>query len=369
MFTMNSYIFTTLALASMCLGHMEISNPIPFRSKLNTHAVPATIDYSMTAPLKADGSDFPCKGYQVDMADASGAGFATATYTPGSSASFTWVGGAPHGGGSCQAALSYDQGKTWKVIHSYVGSCPISSGQSFDFTVPADAPGGSAVLGVTWFNHIGNREMYMNCASVKIGGASAKIRKAAPAVAFSARPDLFVANLGNGCTTVEGKDVVFPNPGPDVTTKTSSDNSGSFTGTCAAVKGVGGASGSSNAAPAAPVASSAAPAPAPSSTSVISIEIIPTHAPTATGTASTPAATGAPASALTPSKDGQCGGTQTCIGNTFGTGNCCSAQGFCGSGDAWCGVGCQSAFGQCGTFTNGTSTPSRRSRVYRPPFN
>ncbi len=61
----------------------------------------------------------------------------------------------------------------------------------------------------------------------------------------------------------------------------------------------------------------------------------------ATGTAS---ATSTPS--MTVSTDGSCGGTVTCKGNLGG--QCCSKFGFCGSSDAFCGTGCQSAFGLCG---------------------
>lgn len=50
--------------------------------------------------------------------------------------------------------------------------------------------------------------MYMNCAVVTIGGSGTKLK----ARALSG-PSLFLANIGNGCTTASGTDVVFPNPG------------------------------------------------------------------------------------------------------------------------------------------------------------
>ncbi|TLS28280.1 hypothetical protein PpBr36_00011, partial [Pyricularia pennisetigena] len=46
------------------------------------------------------------------------------------------------------------------------------------------------------------------------------------------------------------------------------------------------------------------------------------------------------------SPDGVCGGAgNTCQGSPFG--HCCSRYGYCGNGDAYCGSGCQSAFGTC----------------------
>ncbi|RDW89567.1 hypothetical protein BP6252_01599 [Coleophoma cylindrospora] len=47
----------------------------------------------------------------------------------------------------------------------------------------------------------------------------------------------------------------------------------------------------------------------------------------------------------TPSTDGTCSTSVTCLGSGFG--NCCSANGFCGSDVAHCGTGCQAALGNC----------------------
>lgn len=50
----------------------------------------------------------------------------------------------------------------------------------------------------------------MNCAVVTIGG-SKKLAKR-----NLSGPDMFVANIGNGCSTPAGTDIVFPDPGPDI---------------------------------------------------------------------------------------------------------------------------------------------------------
>lgn len=236
-----SSILAALTLGSAVNAHMALQWPQPFRASFNPHAVQANVDYSLTSPLNADGSNFPCKGYQTDLGTPAGA--SVVTWNAGGSYNFSVEGGAVHGGGSCQIALSYDKGVSFTVIHSYVGSCPLSSGEDFQFTLPADAPTGAAMFAWVWYNEIGNREIYMDCASITVDAGTGP----ASTTKFADRPDLFVANLGNGCTTVEGKEVQFPNPGPDadVTTKDSvGDNSGSYTGTCAAVKGIGGGSGS-----------------------------------------------------------------------------------------------------------------------------
>ncbi|KAM3082480.1 hypothetical protein ACMFMF_002141 [Clarireedia jacksonii] len=379
--------------ASTINAHLALTWPLPFRAAYNPNSVQSQIDYSITSPLAASGSNFPCK--YNDMGTAGGK--SVVTWQAGATANWTVGSGALHGGGSCQVALSYDSGKTFHVIHSYIGSCPTAVSSSADFTIPADAPAGEALFAWTWQNLVGNREFYMSCASVTIeGGEKAR---AAPAVAFSERPGLFLVNLGNGCTSVEGKSVNYPAPGPDADVTRVSSDQGSFTGTCGPVNGVVSANGAGsasastvNSSSAAPMASSASAPIASSSSGPVSIEIIPSasvsssavqsaSAPTSSASApvssapapassasapassassaSTPSSSGTSSSSsssspLTISTDGQCSGGKTCKGSTWGP--CCSKWGFCGGpGDAWCGAGCQPGFGDCGTFINSTS--------------
>jgi hypothetical protein len=247
-----------LASSQLAAAHMEISYPAPFRSRFNPNAV--NIDYTNTAPLDATGSNYPCKGYHSDLG--TGAGEPTATFAPGGAYNFTVVGSATHGGGSCQVSLSYDKGKTFTVIQSIIGGCPLSS--NYGFTIPADAPTGEAIWAWTWNNNIGNREQYMNCAAVTIGAGGAKREvEQRGTTAFSSRPQVFVANIGNGCTTTEGTDVDYPNPGPDVVTTGSLigkpvGNCGSGAGTSA---GGGSASSSTVQATVAPTPSKAVSLP------------------------------------------------------------------------------------------------------------
>ncbi|KAE8454286.1 hypothetical protein EG329_005211 [Mollisiaceae sp. DMI_Dod_QoI] len=349
---------------------MRLLSPPPFRAINNPHARQSQIDYSYTSPLSGP-AQFPCKGYQVDMNDPTGAGASVRTYTAGEAASFSVTGGATHGGGSCQIALAYpaDGLRKYTVIHSYEGSCPLSDGEVFEFTVPADAPTGSAVFAWTWFNKIGNREIYMNCASVTIApGSGGDV-----AVPFSSRPDIFVANLGNGCQTVEMKEVTFPSPGPDVTRVAASDMVNAFTGTCAPVNGIGNSGSPGGSSPGAstgnspagsgssvlhlePMSSSSMPSPASSSkpaTSTTStlgstFSLFP-----ASSTVSSPAATDPASGTFTLSTDGTCGGTKECR-----QGFCCSGSGFCGDTPMHCGAGCNPTYGKCGT----SSTSKRSAR-------
>ncbi|KAI9043925.1 putative extracellular protein [Aspergillus affinis] len=197
-------------LASAVSGHIQMSNPYPIRSPLNK-AASGQKDYSYTNPLSTDGSDYPCKGYVKDPFNS------VATYSPGGSYKLELEGSATHGGGSCQIALSYDNGATFKVIHSMLGGCPIT--KSYQFTIPSDAQTGEALLAWSWFNKVGNREMYMNCAQVTIGGGARKgTRDLDRRDAFSSLPELFRANTGGPaqCKTIEGEEVNFPLPGPSV---------------------------------------------------------------------------------------------------------------------------------------------------------
>ncbi|KAI7773654.1 hypothetical protein LA080_010216 [Diaporthe eres] len=241
------------ALAGSASAHMMVSFPAPLNSKYNQFADSGKIDYSYTAPLAADGSDYPCKGYQSDLGTP--AGQSVASFAVGGQGNITVVGGAAHGGGSCQISLSTDGAKTFKVIQSIIGNCPTNGEGNFDFTVPSDAPAGDAVLAWSWNNRIGNREFYMNCAAVTLTGGSAK-REATDkrAASFSSLPDMFVANIGNGCSVAEGGDVDYPNPGEAVTRN--SDNPEAPSGNCGS-SGSSSGSGSSDSGAAASPSSSA----------------------------------------------------------------------------------------------------------------
>ncbi|EJP65660.1 extracellular protein [Beauveria bassiana ARSEF 2860] len=204
-----------LGMAAFAQAHMALTYPPPMRSPKNKHTT--DIDYDLTSPLNADGSNFPCKGTLNLVGTPQGA--AVDDWAAGSSQTLSIDGSAWHSGGSCQASLSYDKGKTWTVIHSWLGSCPTGpSASSYDFKVPSDAPAGEAIFAWSWFNEVGNREMYMNCAVINIKGNKSKKRRGIP---MSQRPAMFVANVGNGCGTTEGVDLELPDPGEDVTRKDS----------------------------------------------------------------------------------------------------------------------------------------------------
>jgi hypothetical protein len=228
---------TTLAvfgLATLAQSHVEMNTPIPFgKSTLNN------------SPLLGDGSDFPCK-QRPGVYDAEGANNEMAL---GSDQPLSFTGSAVHGGGSCQISITYDKEPTknsvWKVIHSIEGGCPMRdiagnngndanaiSPSKYSFKVPNNLPTGGAVLAWTWFNKVGNREMYMNCAPVTLTGGASKRSGDDELMArnvtqfmerdiasYNGLPDMFVANLdpaGTACHTVDNKNVKFFNPGESV---------------------------------------------------------------------------------------------------------------------------------------------------------
>jgi hypothetical protein len=189
-----------LLFATLIQAHMELLWPYPFRSRFDRQVPEPMIDYSMTSPLLGDGSNYPCKGYNTNTPFRS-----TVTYSAGQVYNFTLSGSATHGGGSCQLSLSYDNGATFKVIQSIQGGCPLPL--TYDFIIPTRAPNGRALLAWSWFNLVGNREMYMNCVPVTIQGSSGG--------GISDLPNIFLANVGSKsrCKTVERQELVFPNPG------------------------------------------------------------------------------------------------------------------------------------------------------------
>ncbi|KAA8649266.1 hypothetical protein EYZ11_005544 [Aspergillus tanneri] len=197
-------VFGVLLTSGFAAAHMQLSWPYPLRSPLDPNADPSMIDYSMTNPLNQDGSNFPCKGYHKNTPWRT-----TAEWAAGQTYNITLAGSATHGGGSCQLSLSYDNGSTFKVIQSMMGGCPLTS--EYNFKLPSDVASGKALFAWTWFNLIGNREMYMNCADIEITGGSGS-----SASFDAAYPEIFVANVNNGCQTVEGKQTVFAEPGQQV---------------------------------------------------------------------------------------------------------------------------------------------------------
>ena len=324
------------ALPLLTTAHVKIESPVPYGAGNGAPALD-------TNPLLASGADFPCKQrpevYKLVKENI------LPLNVP---QTLSFQGQATHGGGSCQISLSRDREPTknsvWKVIHSIEGGCPSKNpgnvgndpfgfgADKFQYSVPGEVPEGKYTLAFTWFNKIGNREMYMNCAPVTVTGGSkaafVAVNGTSAAVdgndgssasgiqqradAFDALPNMFVANIGNGCSTAHsGTDLQIPeaNLGKYV----QRINTGPLTppiGNCGSSSS-GGAAGQ-----AVPVASPsvAKPKPTPStststvvvqptpstSTSTLAPAVIKSTLSTSTSTA-TPAAVHTPATQPTPS--------------------------------------------------------------------
>ena len=204
-------------------AHLTLLTPAPYGSPNNS-------------PLDPSGADFPCKAQN----NADGPINEMAIGAP---QELSFKGSAVHGGGSCQIALTKDNPATksskWMVIHSIEGGCPsktatgnkgndagsTSSADKYQFTIPDGIDPGTYTLAWTWFNEIGQREMYMNCANAKVTGGSSKRSTynnetlAIPELSErdNSFPDLFVANTPKtNCEIKEGSDVQFPDPGKSV---------------------------------------------------------------------------------------------------------------------------------------------------------
>ncbi|KAM3548945.1 hypothetical protein MY1884_008963 [Beauveria asiatica] len=199
-------------LVTAATAHIIMTNPVPYG-----------LSSLSNGPLAADGSDFPCK-QRNGVYDAEGA---SNVYAQGSKQQLEFQGTAVHGGGSCQVSVTTDlkptKNSVWKVIKSIEGGCP-AKGQTgnmgsdakakvpykYDFTIPDKLAAGHYTLAWTWFNKVGNREMYMNCAPLAVTG------NAGSQTFWNGLPDMMVANIGNDCHVGEGTDVQFPDPGKDI---------------------------------------------------------------------------------------------------------------------------------------------------------
>lgn len=210
-----SVLATALLGASAVNAHLLMTSPAPYGA-----------DSLNNSPLDASGSDFPCK-QRTGVYDAAKSDNA---YSVGETVQIKLEGSAVHGGGSCQVSLTTDEKPTkdsnWYVIKSIEGGCPVdTSGNlgnnpsniidnpSLNFTIP-DIDAGKYTMAWTWFNRVGNREMYMNCAPLTVQGGSSSKRSEEEKRSTN-YPGMFVANV-NGCRTPESVDIRFPEPGDDV---------------------------------------------------------------------------------------------------------------------------------------------------------
>ena len=212
-----------VALLSTVNAHMVMNTPTPY----NLHGTPKLLQVDPLGP----SLPFPCQG----LTDA----VSITPLTAGTTQLVKFTGGAQHGGGSCQFSVTYDfpppaDKSKWKTIYTLIGGCPVSAAgnlpvtgadqdgradaaqcgddsgveciRQFEVPIPKGLPSGNATFVWTWFNKIGNREVYMNCAPVSISGG------AGDQGFFQGLPDIFMANVPGECTTGNGV-LNIPNPG------------------------------------------------------------------------------------------------------------------------------------------------------------
>lgn len=157
---MSKSTLLVLFYASYALAHMQMSYPPPRKSKFNPNVPLDQIDYSMTNPLLADGSNFPCKGYSK--------GPIVATFNAGDTIPIQMDGSVFHMGGHCQWSISYDDTQ-FLVLKTVMKDCFVGTGLNLQVTIPSTAPQcDNCTFTWSWVNAIGNREFYMNCADIKI---------------------------------------------------------------------------------------------------------------------------------------------------------------------------------------------------------
>lgn len=216
------FLKTVLLLETLVLrvvsGHLIMMSPEPYSYSdkiLNN------------SPLASNGSDFPCKLRH----DAFVAPAKETVYEVGVSNIMRFMGSATHGGGSCQLSLTEDlvpsKESIWKVIKSYEGGCPANvegglyggansdNDIQLDFTIPENIHPGKYTLAWTWFNRIGDREMYMNCAPITVDNPSSPVFNQSIQNQGHDFPPMFIANI-NGCMTPQNLDIRFPQPGRNV---------------------------------------------------------------------------------------------------------------------------------------------------------
>ncbi|KAG6356775.1 hypothetical protein INS49_014649 [Diaporthe citri] len=263
-FTKSYAAAAVFGLATITEAHILMASPV----RATTPAV-------TNGPLLADGSNYPCQLTSGQTL----AGESTSMEL-GSDQPLNFIGESVHGGGSCQVSITYDENPTadsvWKTVTSIEGGCPAQNAEGnlgddtsatkpipydYNFTIPDNIPTGKAVVAWTWFNKVGNREMYMNCALVELTGTSGDKSN------FEALPDMFKANIDSGgCSTPADTDLVFPDPGENLhklngattawgspvgscaTGSSSQPTGGSGAGTGASVTGAAGSAPTSSAA-------------------------------------------------------------------------------------------------------------------------
>jgi hypothetical protein len=178
------------ALAGLALvqSHGIMNTPQPY----NLHPDHTPSDRLLQQDPLGPNFPFPCQRRTEHAGH-------TTQVTAGDTVFVNFTIGADHYGGTCQFSVTYDDPppadkSRWKTIYTIVGGCPVSRTdkslhanlpaagfdsdgrpaikgcgnghdldcvREFDIPFPRDMPNGKATFAWTWFNYVGNREMYM----------------------------------------------------------------------------------------------------------------------------------------------------------------------------------------------------------------
>lgn len=214
-----------LGAAQSVLGHVIMVEPHPYN--LDTEPL------YQVSPLSAE-LPFPCQGRTQNAEQVT-------TVTAGQMQTVKLWGAAVHGGGSCQFSVAYGDAPPatadgWHTIYSIIGGCPAEAAgnipsvesdpagrengpqcgndsgtecmREFQVPIPKDMKNGPAIFAWTWFNNLGNREMYMTCAPINVEGGLED------SSFVDTLPAIFTANIPGQCTTSDSGGIVgFPEPG------------------------------------------------------------------------------------------------------------------------------------------------------------
>ena len=208
-FNFGTVAAAAFAFASLGNTHLIMKTPVPFGvGTLNNSPL---VDIAPGAP----SSDYPCKQrpgvYDITSMNHMKVGVPN---------ELSFEGSASHGGGTCQLAVTLDTeptaNSTFKLIQVFEGGCPVDSNGNglthpFSFSIPKDFPNGVSTLAWVWYNRIGNRELYMNCAPITVTGGSDNTGY------YDTLPNMYVINLPTGsCQSTqqfESNAMIIPHPG------------------------------------------------------------------------------------------------------------------------------------------------------------
>ncbi|KAF9214152.1 hypothetical protein CPC16_005568 [Podila verticillata] len=175
MFKTTILAFAVAALSVLSVdAHVALKSPCPrYGSFAGCPAPPKgqSVDYNIRTPIGVHGRvDFPICKHKTPYTGK------RTVYKAGQTIKTDYDVGAAHGGGHCQWALSYDNGKTWVVIQTLIRDClrnvPNFGKYSANVKIPANAPSGKVTFMWLWNNAVGNRELYSNCADIEIKGSN-----------------------------------------------------------------------------------------------------------------------------------------------------------------------------------------------------